>query len=426
MNVSSGNLIRAHRTWWQRIRLQLGVGYVGAVLLPYMFRLHIDQKSSDFSALNNSLFVSLGVLSAGYYVFRMLTHLPGTRAYLNILPTFAATYGIGLLLIFATHMKYSISLYAAAFLLSVLWYHIVLFKIRRLDRPCIGIVPCGDVDRLLHIPRVRWSILSDPYGHGPHCDAIAADLRVDMPEEWDRFLADRALAGCLVMHVKQLEETLTGRVSIEHLSENNLGSLAPGLLYAKLRRIAEMGLCLVVIPLLLPFMLVVAAVIRLESDGPALFCQERMGYRGQTFRMYKFRTMQHVEPPADRLEAAMTKDGDQRVTRVGKYLRRFRIDELPQILNIIKGDMSWIGPRPEAELLSLWYEVQLPFYRYRHIVRPGITGWAQVNQGHVCDVSDVHCKLQYDFYYIKNFSFWLDILIIAKTFKTVLNGFGVR
>jgi lipopolysaccharide/colanic/teichoic acid biosynthesis glycosyltransferase len=94
------------------------------------------------------------------------------------------------------------------------------------------------------------------------------------------------------------------------------------------------------------------------------------------------------------------------------------------VLNIIRGEMSWIGPRPEAVALSLWYEAELPFYRYRHIVRPGITGWAQVKQGHVADVDEVLGKLHYDFYYIKNFSFWLDLLIVARTIRTVLSGFG--
>jgi lipopolysaccharide/colanic/teichoic acid biosynthesis glycosyltransferase len=151
-----------------------------------------------------------------------------------------------------------------------------------------------------------------------------------------------------------------------------------------------------------------------------------MGYRGKKFRMYKFRSMRPTSVSGDSRSAAITQDEDARVTRLGKYLRRFRIDELPQIVNILKGEMSWIGPRPEAVPLSLWYEAELPFYRYRHIVRPGITGWAQVNQGHVAQVEDVLWKLQYDFYYIKNFSFWLDLLIVARTVRTVLSGFGAR
>jgi lipopolysaccharide/colanic/teichoic acid biosynthesis glycosyltransferase len=124
--------------------------------------------------------------------------------------------------------------------------------------------------------------------------------------------------------------------------------------------------------------------------------------------------------------AHFTIDGDPRVTRLGAVLRRFRIDELPQIWNIVRGDMSWIGPRPEARALAEWYEDQIPFYSYRHIVRPGISGWAAVNQGNVAEIDAATAKLQYDFYYIKHFSLWLDLLIVAKTVHTVLTGFGAR
>jgi len=258
-------------------------------------------------------------------------------------------------------------------------------------------------------------------------DAIVADLRADIPDEWERFLADRALEGMLIMHVKQMQESLTGRVAIEHLSENNFGSLIPGIVYARAKRAVDFGSAFLVLPILLPFMAIIAILIRLDSRGPVLFRQQRMGYGGHPFRMFKFRSMTH-EPvaPSDERSAAMTRDDDQRVTRVGKFLRRYRIDELPQIINVIRGEMSWIGPRPEAVPLSLWYESELPFYRYRHIVRPGITGWAQVKQGHVADVDDVLWKLHYDFYYIKNFSFWLDVLIVARTLRTVLTGYGAR
>jgi lipopolysaccharide/colanic/teichoic acid biosynthesis glycosyltransferase len=124
--------------------------------------------------------------------------------------------------------------------------------------------------------------------------------------------------------------------------------------------------------------------------------------------------------------SAITQTRDPRITRVGQFLRRTRIDELPQIWNIIRGEMSWIGPRPEALPLSEWYLTELPFYTYRHIVRPGITGWAQVNQGHVADLDGVHEKLHYDFFYIKNFSAWLDLLITWRTIGIVFSGFGAK
>ena len=128
----------------------------------------------------------------------------------------------------------------------------------------------------------------------------------------------------------------------------------------------------------------------------------------------------------DEREAAKTDADDDRITRVGRFLRRVRLDELPQIFNVLKWEMSWIGPRPEAAILSRWYTKEIPYYRYRHVVKPGISGWAQVNQGHVAEVDEVHRKLQYDFYYIKYYSPWLDVLIVFRTVKTVLSGFGAR
>jgi lipopolysaccharide/colanic/teichoic acid biosynthesis glycosyltransferase len=122
----------------------------------------------------------------------------------------------------------------------------------------------------------------------------------------------------------------------------------------------------------------------------------------------------------------MTGADDPRITRLGRFLRQARIDELPQIYNILRGHMSWIGPRPEALELSRWYEQEIPFYAYRHIVRPGITGWAQVNQGHVTSLTDIDAKLQYDFYYIKNFSYWLDFVILARTAMVVFTGHGAK
>ena len=145
--------------------------------------------------------------------------------------------------------------------------------------------------------------------------------------------------------------------------------------------------------------------------------------------MYKFRTMYAAGETRDAealLQSAMTKDGDARITRFGRILRRTRLDELPQLFNILRGDMSLIGPRPEAVALSEWYETQIPFYHYRHIIKPGLTGWAQVNQGHVTDVNDVREKLNLDFYYVKNYSIWLDILIALRTIAIVFTGTGAR
>ena len=181
-----------------------------------------------------------------------------------------------------------------------------------------------------------------------------------------------------------------------------------------------------VLLLLLPVLVTIAVVIKATSRGPVFFVQPRVGYRGKPFRMWKFRTMVNRPATQAELEAAKTLDGDPRITAPGRFLRRSRLDELPQLWNVLRGQMSWIGPRPEALPLSRWYQSEIPFYRYRHIVRPGITGWAQVSQGHVLEIEDVMKKLSYDFFYISNFSRWIDLLIVVRTIKTMLTGFGSR
>jgi lipopolysaccharide/colanic/teichoic acid biosynthesis glycosyltransferase len=426
VTITSAKFNSARRSLWLRIRFQLGIGLLLAVLAPYAVRYRFDAGTPGMGPLNNSLIATTLALIAGYYSFRKVSQYPGVRLSYHILPTFAACYGAALATFFFLRLDYSRLHFLSSFVICVVWYVIVYSRLQRRHRVGIGVVPYGEVNRLYKIPDVTWVPLDDPTQTELAVDGIVADLRFDIPEAWERFLADRALAGMLVMHVKQMEESLTGRVAIEHLSENNFGSLIPGIVYAKVKRVGDFAVSLLLLPILLPFLLLVALVIRLDSRGPVLFRQERMGYRGEKFSMVKFRSMRLGEDVADSRAAAMTQDDDARVTRVGKYLRRYRIDELPQIVNILRGEMSWIGPRPEAVPLSLWYEAELPFYRYRHIVRPGITGWAQVKQGHVADVTDVLWKLQYDFYYIKNFSFWLDILIVARTIRTILSGFGAR
>ncbi len=147
-----------------------------------------------------------------------------------------------------------------------------------------------------------------------------------------------------------------------------------------------------------------------------------MGHRGRRFTIYKLRSM--VDRPKD--DAHFTQENDARVTRVGRFIRKYRIDEQPQIFNILKGDMSWIGPRPDALELAEWYEKEVPFYNYRCLVRPGLTGWAQVNGGIAAEIDTTTHRLRYDFYYIKYFSLWLDLLVAAKTIWTICTGFGSR
>lgn len=426
LNLPTSRFGAARNAVWNRSRFLLGIGLVLAVVLPFAVRYQFSPEGSRDSLEYSLIGTALAVVM-GYYAFRKLGQYPGTRASYYILPSFTATFGIVLAVFFFLRIDYSRLHFLASYSISAFWFFAAHFTLQRRRVLTLGVLPFGAVDNLRRIGHVRWVVLDELARPAPAIDAIVADLRADIPDEWERYLTDRALDGVMVMHVKQIEESLTGRVAIEHLSENNFGSLIPGILYAKVKRLTDFLSVLVLAPLLLPLLAVVALLIRFDSRGPIIFRQQRMGYRGETFSMYKFRTMRVAEDSdGDARSAAITRNDDDRITRIGRVLRQYRIDELPQIVNILRGEMSWIGPRPEAVPLSLWYEAELPFYRYRHIVRPGITGWAQVKQGHVAEVDEVLWKLHYDFFYIKNFGIWLDVLIVAATIRTVLSGFGAR
>lgn len=363
--------------------------------------------------------------------FRRVTMYPGARAFSYILPAFSTTFGIAAAILLASRAAYSGSMLLVGYLASVGAMFLLAYFGRRASPMRMYIVPGGQTRIVAETPEVDWVSLAEPVVPADPDASIVADLRWQHAPEWERMLAQAAISGRPVYHVKQLHESLTGRVEIEHLSENSFGSLLPALGYRGVKRVIDVVACIVLIPLLALPLLVVALLVRLSSPGPVLFRQRRMGYQGRLFDMLKFRTMVAEPPPAAaddaaRRQASITLADDDRITRIGRFLRRSRIDELPQLINVLRGEMSWIGPRPEAVSLSTWYESELPFYTYRHIVRPGITGWAQVNQGHVAELGDVHLKLHYDFYYIKFFSAWLDILIAMRTVRIMLTGFGAK
>ncbi len=410
-----------------RVRYQLVGGLLFAIGVPLILRMLFVPEV--LSSANHQVTVTAAIVAhlAGYLLYRRLGTYPGFAAAGAILPTFALTYGTVFVIIFFFRFDYSRFQAAGSFTLSTVWYFGWSFLVSKLQPTRLAVVPAGDIGTVTSIADVAWRVLTTPNRPPERIQGVVADLRADLSGPWERFIADCALSGIPVYHVKQIVESLTGRVAIDHLSENTLGSLNPNQAYLAVKHAVDCVTAAIALVLLLPFLLVVAMLIRVDSPGPALFCQERRGYQGKVFTIYKFRTMRVAgDARQDDRERAVTADSDHRITRFGRFLRRTRIDELPQLLNILRGEMSWVGPRPEALPLSRWYEEKLPFYRYRHIVKPGITGWAQVNQGHVSDVEDVRQKLHYDFYYIKNFSPWMDIIVYIKTVEIIINGFGAK
>jgi lipopolysaccharide/colanic/teichoic acid biosynthesis glycosyltransferase len=409
-----------------RKRFQLVSALFIGALLPWAARGPLLPGTLSEAATVNGLIGNTIAIVIAFWMRLSIETYPGIRRSSVILPSTLSGHGIVVMWFVLTRFPYDRVGLAGGFLLHVSWLFILYVYAERKVRRRIAVVPFGRIERLTQIRAVDWLVLKRPRLEDTRaCNAIVADFRADLPDEWEAFLADAALAGRIVYQVKQLSESLTGRVELEQLSENSFGSLLPARGYFYLKGLGDFLFAVVLLPLALPVMGAIALAVRLESKGPALFRQTRVGHAGRPLTIYKFRTMRPGEDEDER-SAAITKDGDGRITRVGKWLRMLRLDELPQIFNILKWQMSWIGPRPEAEVLSIWYTSEIPFYRYRHVVKPGISGWAQVNQGHVAAVDEVHRKLQYDFYYIKYFSPWLDVLILFRTIKTMLTGFGSR
>jgi sugar transferase (PEP-CTERM system associated) len=236
-----------------------------------------------------------------------------------------------------------------------------------------------------------------------------------------------ALLACRFrgIHVEegtQAFERFTHRLAVESLTPSAL-VFGDGFHVSRAqiaaKRVMSVAIALTALLFSAPFMALIALAIKLESRGPVFFIQERVGVRGRSFRLIKFRTMRPLEKDAD---GVWQRDNASRVTRLGAVLRRYRLDELPQCLNILRGDMSLVGPRPEMLSNVATFSAVIPFYNLRHEVRPGLTGWAQVRAGYSMSTEEVTRKLCYDLYYIKHLSLRFDLRILFDTVKFVLSG----
>ena len=412
-----------------RAIIRYGVAWTLVVFVPLVTydTLETVEAFTDPVMVRTAIAASIALLSGLFLVGRVL-NLPGTRGTVHGVPIMLLAFGLAALVLFAFRIEYS-----RLFLLySTITGTFFAMRLRWIDRDLVAqtfhVVPFGKANRMQEVAKFPTQMMTAPVIPEGSRVSIVADFRADLSDEWERLLANASLSGVPVYHYKQLLESITGQVKIEHLSENSFGSLIPNQSYTPIKRLIDVVGSIIAIVLTLPVMLALMLLIWLEDRQSPFFVQTRTGHGGRPFRMYKFRSMTS-RPPARGDAArddAITRDDDKRITRIGRVIRKIRFDELPQLFNVLKGEMSLIGPRPEANQLAEWYEEHLAFYSYRNIVKPGLTGWAQVNQGHVATLEDIDIKLQYDFYYIKYFSFWLDVLIVMRTIHTVVTGFGSK
>jgi sugar transferase (PEP-CTERM system associated) len=258
-----------------------------------------------------------------------------------------------------------------------------------------------------------------------HVDRIIvglSDRRGKLPVEE---LLRAKMAGIRVEDATTTYERITGKILIDDLRPSWL-IFSDGFRVSRitrlLKRSIDLGLSLVIGLLALPLMALTAIAIALESGRPVLYCQERVGENGKLFTLCKFRSMRTDAEKGG--QPIWAKDGDDRVTRVGRVIRKTRLDELPQIWNVLRGDMSFVGPRPERPFFVAELSKAIPFYQQRHAVKPGLTGWAQVKYRYGSSLEDAMEKLRYDLYYIKHLSIFFDLTIVFDTVKVVLFGKG--
>lgn len=254
-------------------------------------------------------------------------------------------------------------------------------------------------------------------------DEVIVGTQEDLNDEWLAALVAWREQGAQIGHLAAVYEELTGRVPVEHVGKNwsvllPLDQDATRGLNGFLKRALDVVFAVIALLVAMPFLPFIALAIRVDGRGAILLRQPRVGLNGRVFMLYKFRTM---IPEAEAGGTAMwAEEDDPRVTRIGKFLRRFKLDELPQFWNVLRGEMSLVGPRPERPEIVENLQREIPFYRLRHVVRPGITGWAAVRFRYGRSVNDSLVKLQYDLYYLKHQSVLLDALILIKTLGAIL------
>ena len=255
---------------------------------------------------------------------------------------------------------------------------------------------------------------------------IVKDMQSPSFKKYLKRLFELKVNGLKVLSYEIFNEEIQKKIDASKIDEewllqsNGFDILNDGM-QKNMKRGADLVIASTLMILLSPVALIAAILIKLESKGPIIFKQVRIGENMVPFKVYKFRSMKIHDPQK---YSKYAQDNDNRVTKIGNFMRKTRIDELPQLFCILKGTMSFVGPRPEWDILAKEYEKQIPYYNLRHMIKPGLTGWAQVMYPYGENIEDTKRKLEYDLYYLKHQDLILDVLIILKTVKVILFGKG--
>jgi len=367
---------------------------------------------------------------AAFVLLHRSLHLPALEGnslvgVATTLPFIALLFAIAIF-----HLEYSRGALLLAYITTLIWIWCGYQHFVRNYTPVFGYTDATALEQLERMLAMPGAAPAGPthlraissLAEAVHCDGLMLDRNAAADPERTRALAQFKLSHVRMYSVERVGEMLTGRVALAHIDDNFLDDHAAHYFYSFTKRLIDIASVLCLVPLVLPLGIVVALAIRIETSGSALFRQERIGLYGKPFTMLKFRSM-GFDASAHAQFAARQ---DPRVTRVGRVIRKYRLDEIPQLWNVLMGHMSLIGPRPEQAPMVEEFERTIPYYPYRHLLRPGLSGWAQVQQGYVGTYEETVTKLSYDLYYVKHCSLALDLLIAVKTLRTLLTGYGAR
>lgn len=408
--------------------INFSIGFFVILLIPTLqlwgwgFWNYLDHVRINTIVANS---ITFSLISFILWRFRRFA---GTNIQSYIIPTVSIVYFLVFTYFLFTRFGYSRYVLIGGYSLNILWFFLITYLLKERKKRHFFVIPHGKANNLIRLKNFRefkFTVITEPKIKIEQvCHGIIVDLNAStLTREWEKFIAKCTLEHIPVYHSKHIIEDITGRIQIEHLSENHFGTLLPSPFYSFGKRLLDLLIVFLSLPLTLPIMLIVAVLIKLESKGPILFIQDRVGQGNIDFKIFKFRSM-FID--AEKEGAKLAQIDDHRITKIGQWIRKTRIDELPQLWNVLKGEMSFIGPRPEQRTFVTQFEECIPFYMYRLVLKPGMTGWAQVMQGYASNENDTILKIQYDFYYIKHFSFWLDILIVLKTIRVLVTGFGAK
>lgn len=401
--------------------LLLGLAYLGSLALY-----HAGWVASLFP--QTILWSALPYLMTANLIYRSV-QLPVVELQTLLLINVLAPYLIMVLGFALLQQGYSRGAVLLAIALTALWFWAVDRRLRRHQR--FRLI-CLEPDAP---QKVLGQLGSQGHTLGDHCEFVVwTEDQPDIPECNGALIVQAPSNEAQVRRLAQIKLHHIRLYSPEFLAESLTGRKSHGTLvnptwqpdgnpaYDSFKRIVDSLVVIAFMPLWIPLFVLIAILIKLDSSGPSLFRQRRVGMHGRPFTIWKFRTMVDSGSGA----ARFAQKDDARITRLGRFLRKSRLDEVPQLVNVLRGEMSLIGPRPEQQVFVEGFSTEIPAYPYRHLVRPGISGWAQVMQGYAASSTETHLKLQYDLYYVTHYSVALDLLIVAKTLRTVLTGFGAR